>query len=63
MSDVAVTVELGREVLNGRVAAIKFNGVTVFSEIVYDNEFTPGEKNIVLLFAAKLRRLLEADDA
>lgn len=61
MSDVAMTIKLGREIYPGRIASIQFNGITVFSEIVYDNELNPGERNIILLFASRLKRVLEDD--
>lgn len=41
------------------MASIQLNGVDVFSELVYDGPEIPAERNIVLLFADRLRRLME----
>ena len=43
----------------GRPASIVIEGITIFSEIVYDNPENPAEQNILTLFAARLRRLIE----
>lgn len=59
---VPVSIELGNSYREGtRYAHIKFGGVTVFSELVYDNEDSPAEKNIVRCFASRLERLLEPE--
>jgi hypothetical protein len=44
-----------------RWASVKFGDTTLFSELVYDNETTPAENNIMLLFGSRLRELLERD--
>ncbi len=60
MIDLAVQVELGESFVEGeRVADVLIGGVSVFSKLVYDNEKTPAETNIVLMFTHRLRRLLE----
>lgn len=53
-------IELGAEpILGQRVASIKLNGITLFTELVYDNDLSPAERNIVLLFASRLSKLIE----
>lgn len=60
---VALTIVLGPEQKPGqRRAEIQANGMTIFSEIVYDNEHSSAERNIMLLFSDRLRTLLERDD-
>jgi hypothetical protein len=55
-----LTVELGQEVVPGqRFASVKLDGLTLFSEVVYDTREVPAERNILLLFSSRLRRLLE----
>ena len=41
------------------LARIKLNDITIFSEIVYDIYENKAERNILLLFAERLRKLVE----
>ena len=62
--DAATTLELrverGHSYRDGqRYASVKAGDYTLFSELVYVNRESPAERNIMLLFSDKLRRLLE----
>jgi len=57
-----ITVELGDSfVPNQRWASIKLGDVAIFTELVYDTSEHPATKNIVNLFAHRLRCLIEDD--
>ena len=57
--ELELQIELGNKTQNARYASITLGGVTVFSELVYDNEIASAEENVLKLFASRLRRLLE----
>jgi len=47
----------GRE----RMASVEIGGMTVFSELVYDNPENTAEQNIITLFGSRLQSLLDRD--
>jgi len=63
MAALELEIELGPESVPGqRWASIKAGGVTIFSSLVYDNRESPAERNILLMFGTRMRRLLEDDE-
>lgn len=57
-----ITVEYGEEYRVGeRYMSVKCGEYTLMSDLVYDNNENPGEKNIMRLFSERLRKLLEDD--
>jgi hypothetical protein len=58
--DVKLTISVRDSFIKGQsFASIEMNGITLFSELVYDNKLNPAERNILLLFKDQLERALE----
>lgn len=60
-STVEVTIEVRQDIppADGQAhASIKFNGITVYEDFVYDNEIASAETNILRIFGSRLWSLL-----